>query len=90
MPIDANGNVGWTGNGELPSAIFSQAKNMFFYSNIVEFNQECNQLLIMLKSAKFGAPGLVNFVSAVAYHLCPSLPAALTQPGASTLADLSI
>ena len=34
------------------------------------------------------APGLVNFITAVAYHLCPSLPAAFTQPGASTLADL--
>ena len=62
---------------------------MFFYSNIiVEFNQECNQRFIILRSAKFGAPGLVNFVSAVAYHLCPSLAAAFTQPGASTLAYL--
>ena len=32
--------------------------------------------------------GLVNFVAAVAHHFCPSLPAAFTQPGASTLADL--
>ena len=30
------------------------------------------------------APGLVNFVIAVAYHFCPSLPAAFTQPGATT------
>ena len=35
-----------------------------------------------------GAPGLVNFITAVAYHFCPSLPAAFTQPGALTLADL--
>ena len=40
------------------------------------------------KSARVGASGLVNFVTAVAYHLCPSLPAAFTQPGASTFADL--
>ena len=36
------------------------------------------------RSAKIGAPGLVNFITAVAYHFCPSLPAAFTQPGAST------
>ena len=40
------------------------------------------------RSAKVGAPALVNFITAVAYHSCPSLPAAFTQPGASTLADL--
>ena len=39
-------------------------------------------------SAEVGVPGLVNFITAVAYHLCPSLSAAFTQPGASTLADL--
>ena len=27
------------------------------------------------------SPGLVNFVSAVAYHFCQALPAAFTQPG---------
>ena len=37
--------------------------------------------------AKVGAPGLVNFITAVAYHFCPSLPTAFTQPGASTLAN---
>ena len=40
------------------------------------------------RSAEVGATGLVNFITAVAYHFCPSLPAAFTQPGASTLADL--
>ena len=40
-------------------------------------------------SAKVGAPGLVNSITAVAYHFCTSLPTAFTQPGASTLADLS-
>ena len=30
----------------------------------------------------------MNFISAVEYHFCPSLPAAFTQPGASTLANL--
>ena len=42
------------------------------------------------RSAKVGGPGLVNFITAVAYHICPSLPAAFTQPDESTLADLSI
>ena len=37
--------------------------------------------------AKVGAPGLVNIITAVAYHICPSLPATFTQPGASTLAE---
>ena len=36
-------------------------------------------------SAKRWAPGLVNFVSAVAYHFCLGLPAAFTQPGARLL-----
>ena len=39
-------------------------------------------------SAKVGAPGLVNFVTAVAFQFCPSLPESLTQPCASILADL--
>ena len=34
------------------------------------------------RSAKVGAPGLVNFITAVAYHFCPCLPAAFTQLGA--------
>ena len=38
-------------------------------------------------SAKRLLPGLVNFVPAVAYHFCLSLPAAFTQPGRSLLAD---
>ena len=38
-------------------------------------------------SAKRRRPGLVNFVSAVAYHSSLSLPAAFTQPGRSLLAD---
>ena len=45
-------------------------------------------LAYVQRLAKVGAPGLVNFTTAVAYHFCPSLPAAFMQPGASTLADL--
>ena len=37
------------------------------------------------RSDKVAAPGLANFVPTFAYHF---LPAAFTQPGASTLADL--
>ena len=40
------------------------------------------------RSAKVGAPSLVKFVPAVAYHFCLNLPAAFTQPGASILVDL--
>ena len=43
---------------------------------------------IVQRSAKVGAPGLVNFVTVVAYHFCPRLSAPFTQPGALTLADL--
>ena len=39
-------------------------------------------------TTKVGAPGLVNLIAAVAYHFCPMLPAAFTQPGVSALADL--
>ena len=45
-------------------------------------------LITIQRSAKVGAPGLVNFITALAYHFCPSLPAAFTQQVASTLADL--
>ena len=38
-------------------------------------------------SAKRLRPGLVKFVSAVAYHFRLSFPAAFTQPGLSLLAD---
>ena len=40
------------------------------------------------KSAEAVTPGLLNFITTVDYHFCPSLPAAFTQPGAPTLADL--
>ena len=33
------------------------------------------------------APGLVNFVPALAYHFCFNLPAAFTQPGARLLVE---
>ena len=32
------------------------------------------------------APGLVNFVIALAFHFCMALPVAFTQPGAHLLA----
>ena len=42
------------------------------------------------RSAKVGggAPSLVNIITAVAYHICPSLHAAFTKPDALTLAGL--
>ena len=38
-------------------------------------------------SAKRRSPGLVNFVTALAYHFCLALPAAFTQPGDHLLAE---
>ena len=35
--------------------------------------------------AKRRCPGLMNFVSAIAYHFCLALPAAFTQPGVHLL-----
>ena len=46
-------------------------------------------LAYVQRLAKVGAPGLVNFTTAVAYHFCPSVPATFTQAGAWTLADFS-
>ena len=39
-------------------------------------------------NTEIGAPGLVNFTSAVAYHFCPSLNAEFMKSEASTLANL--
>ena len=47
----------------------------------------CGEAIVQ-RSAKVCAPGLGNFITAVAYHFCPTLPAAFTQHGASTLANL--
>ena len=38
-------------------------------------------------SARRRCPGLVNFVTALAYHFCLALPAAFTQPGDHLLAE---
>ena len=38
-------------------------------------------------SAKRRSPGLVHFVTALAYHCCLAWPAAFTQPGAHLLAE---
>ena len=38
-------------------------------------------------SSKRRAPGLVNFVPAVAYHFCLNLPAAFSQPGARLILE---
>ena len=53
-------------------------------ANLKRFNIVHNYTEISL----VGAPGLVNFISIVAYRFCPSWPAALARSGASTLADL--
>ena len=39
----------------------------------------------VLGCAKVLFPGLVNFVPAVAYHFCLSLPASFSQPGNGNL-----
>ena len=54
--------------------------------NVIRLD-DCLQLTTVQRSAKVGDPGLVNFITAVAYHFCPSLPAAFTQPGVHLSAD---
>ena len=39
----------------------------------------CEMQLHIQRSAKVGALGLVNCITAVTYHFCPSLPAAFSQ-----------
>ena len=53
------------------------------------WDQESNEIAprALHGSPKESFPGLVNFVTAVAYHLCLSLPAAFTQPGAHLVAE---
>ena len=46
------------------------------------------QRFIVQSSAKRWFQGLVNFVSARAYHFCLALPAEFTQPGNHLLAEL--
>ena len=41
-------------------------------------------------SVKRWSSGLMNFVTALAYHFCLALPAAFTKPGDHLLADLCI
>ena len=41
----------------------------------------------VLGSSNRQAPGLVNFVPALAYHYCLNLPAAFTLPGAHLLVE---
>ena len=43
---------------------------------------------LIQRLAKVGAPGLVNFITTVAYQFCLNLPAAFMQPGPPTLANL--
>ena len=43
------------------------------------------QAVVVQGSAKRRSPGLVTFVTALAYHFCPALPAAFTQPGKRSL-----
>ena len=50
--------------------------------------ERVGQATLLAIHVQTSAKGLVNFIPAVAYHFCLSLPAAFMQPGASTSADL--
>ena len=56
------------------------------FSGLAAFDKMSQEISIQ-GSAKRRAPGLVNFITAVAYHFCLSLPAAFTQPGSHILAE---
>ena len=57
----------------------------FFFSDALKFSPRGQARA--QRSAKVGAPGLVNFISAVAYPFCPSLPAAFTQRTVHLIAE---
>ena len=57
----------------------------FFFSDALKFSPRGQARA--QRSAKVGAPGLVNFINAVAYRFCPSLPAAFTQPTVHLIAE---
>ena len=65
------------------------SKRAMLNGNVLGFEARVYPGIRVQRLAKVGAPGLVNSIPAVAYHLCPNLPAAFTRPGALTLADLS-
>ena len=48
----------------------------FFFSDALKFSPRGQARA--QRSAKVGAPGLVNFITAVAYRFCLNLPAAFT------------
>ena len=50
--------------------------------------ERVGQATLLAIHVQRSAKGLVNFIPAVAYHFCLSLPAAFMQPRASTSADL--
>ena len=58
---------------------------MFVFNEAVF--QKCSTTELLKGSAKRWSPGLVYFVTAVAYHFCLPLPAAFTQPGVHFLAE---
>ena len=59
---------------------FKLSQNIFVPWVYVKIKQceSAHRRSSLQRSAKVGAPGLVNFIYAVAYHICPSLPAAST------------
>ena len=62
----------------------SQAEKMANLLPISPVNESC---LHVQGSPKECFPGLVNFVTAVAYHFCLNLPRAFSQPGKHSFGD---
>ena len=99
-----NGPLGWerkTGGRKEFFAYFRYAKFSRFPSekaararNGSGRDQELAFSMLALSAtgppaAKRRAPGLVNFVTALAHHFCLALPAAFTQPGSHLFAEHS-
>ena len=69
------------------SICFRSKMGHYDFNSTTDVEAGLNITKYVQSSAKRLWPGLVNFVSALAYHSCLSLPAAFTQPGRSLLAD---
>ena len=72
-------NVGWKNCVLLPAV---GKQNATFSPNFTKPGKSLWQ-----GAPKECFPGLVNFVSAVAYHLCLNLPRAFSQPGKHSFGD---
>ena len=73
--------------------VVHQKQHMHHHNNRLRHNQISSGVCHTRKQLKYrtrlkgSPPGLVNFITALAYHFCLALPAVFTQPGGHLLAE---